>query len=133
MKPSAFAGGFDAEVLMFEQIYNEPGRVRLHLRGGFDGDASRAMWDGLCAVAAMEAGEVVIDLSNVTFLDGSGVGAIAFLFKRLAARGRRLTVAGVAGSRWRCCAIWAWPGRWAWRRRHVGRSCRCPGLPGRGD
>ncbi len=82
---------------MFERIHSENGLVRLHLRGGLDGEASRAMRDGLCALAEVDAREVVIDLSNVTHLDGSGVGAISFVFKRLAARGRRLTLAGVAG------------------------------------
>ncbi len=82
---------------MFERIHNEPGLVRLHLRGGLDGEASRAMREGFSALASVEAREVVIDLSNVTHLDGSGVGAISFLFKRLAARGRRLTLAGVGG------------------------------------
>lgn len=82
---------------MFERIHSEEGLVRLHLRGGLDGDASRAMRDGLAALAAVEAREVVIDFSNVTFIDGSGLGAISFLFKRLTARGRRLTVSGVSG------------------------------------
>lgn len=82
---------------MFERIHSEPGLVRLHLRGGMDGEGSRAIRDGLDALAVAEAQEVVIDLSNVTYLDGSGVGAISFLFKRLAARGRRLTLAGAAG------------------------------------
>ena len=82
---------------MFERIQSEPGRVLLHLRGGLDGDGSRALRDSLAALAAVEAREVAIDFSAVTFLDGSGVGAIAFLFKRLAARGRRLTLCGVGG------------------------------------
>ena len=82
---------------MFERIHSEPGLVRLHLRGGLDGEASRAMREGFGALACVEAREVVIDLSHVTHLDGSGVGALSFLFKRLAARGRRLTLAGVAG------------------------------------
>lgn len=82
---------------MFERIHSEEGLVRLHLRGGLDGDASRAMRDGLAALAAVEAREVVIDFSNVTFIDGSGLGAISILFKRLTARGRRLTVSGVSG------------------------------------
>jgi anti-anti-sigma factor len=82
---------------MFERIQSEPGRVRLHLRGGLDGESSRALRDGLCALTTVEAREVVIDLSNVTYLDGSGVGALSFLFKRLTARGRRLTISGVAG------------------------------------
>jgi len=82
---------------MFERIQSEPGLVRLHLRGGLDGEASRGMRDSLVALAAVEGKDVVIDLSHVTFIDGSGVGALAFLFKRLASRGRRLALAGVSG------------------------------------
>jgi len=69
----------------------------MHLRGGLDGEASRAMRDSLAALAEVAAREVVLDLSHVTFIDGSGLGAISFLFKRLSARGRRLTVVGVSG------------------------------------
>ena len=82
---------------MFERIQCEPGVVRLHLRGGMDSEASRTMRDSLVALAAVEARDVVIDLSHVTFIDGSGVGALSFLFKRLTARGRRLSLAGVSG------------------------------------
>jgi len=91
------AGPKELERLMFERIHSEPGRVRLHLRGGLDSEASRGMRDSLAALAAVEAREVVIDLSHVTFIDGSGIGALSFLFKRLAARGRRLSLAGVSG------------------------------------
>ena len=82
---------------MFERIHSEPGLVRLHLRGGLDSEASRTIHDSLAALAAVDAHEVVIDLSHVTFIDGSGLGALSFLFKRLTARGRRLRLAGVSG------------------------------------
>lgn len=82
---------------MFERIESQAGSVRMHLRGGLDGEASRAMWEGMAALAQVEAGEVVIDLSAVTFVDGSGMGAISYLFKRLAARGRKLRVEGAGG------------------------------------
>jgi anti-anti-sigma regulatory factor len=39
-------------------------------------------------------GDVVLDMAAVGFLDGCGVGAVAFLFKRLAAQGRTLKVVG---------------------------------------
>ena len=90
-------GAPQPEFLMFERIHSEPGMVRLHLRGGLDSEASRTIGDSLAALAAVEAREVVIDLSHVTFIDGSGLGALSFLFKRLTARGRRLRLAGVSG------------------------------------
>jgi anti-anti-sigma factor len=91
------AGVPQPEFLMFERIHSEPGLVRLHLRGGLDSEASTALRDSLAALATVQAREVVIDLSHVTFIDGSGLGALSFLFKRLSARGRRLTLAGVSG------------------------------------
>lgn len=45
-----------------------------------------------------EAGEdVVLDLGRVRFIDSSGIGAIVFLFKRLTARERKLSVTNVQG------------------------------------
>ena len=82
---------------MFERIQTQPGTVRMHLRGGLDGEESRSMWEGLMALAQVETREVVLDLSQVCFVDGSGLGAISFLFKRLSACGRRLSVVGASG------------------------------------
>jgi anti-sigma B factor antagonist len=41
--------------------------------------------------------DVVLDLSNVAFVDSSGVGALAFLHKRLVTKGHRLKVVGLRG------------------------------------
>ncbi len=40
---------------------------------------------------------VSLDLSQVSFLDSSGIGAIVFLYKRLKAQGRTLIIVGVQG------------------------------------
>jgi anti-anti-sigma factor len=40
---------------------------------------------------------VILDLSEVHFLDSSGIGAIVFLFKRLRVQGRTLEITGVQG------------------------------------
>ena len=40
---------------------------------------------------------VVLDVSDVTFIDSSGIGGMVFLYKRLATQGRRLMLAGLAG------------------------------------
>ncbi len=40
---------------------------------------------------------VALDLSQVTFLDSSGIGAIVFLFKRLRSKGSDLTIQCVSG------------------------------------
>lgn len=82
---------------MFERIHTESGRVLLHLRGALDAAGSNELRESLAGLAVIDAREVVIDFSAVAFMDGSGVGAISYLFKRLNARGRRLTLCGVSG------------------------------------
>ena len=49
------------------------------------------------AVLRDNAGDVVLDLSRVEYLDETGVGSIAYLFKRLLLEGRALLLAGVTG------------------------------------
>lgn len=41
--------------------------------------------------------DVVLDVSNVAFIDSSGVGGLVFLYKRLIAQGRRLEISGLSG------------------------------------
>jgi len=40
---------------------------------------------------------VTVDVTKVGFIDSSGIGALVFLFKRLAAVGRTLEIKGVQG------------------------------------
>ena len=40
---------------------------------------------------------VTLDLSNVNFMDSSGVGSIVFLYKRLTLKNRTLTLVGLNG------------------------------------
>ena len=41
--------------------------------------------------------DVVVDMARTEQLDGSGVGAMVFAFKRLSAKGLRLTIRNVSG------------------------------------
>jgi anti-anti-sigma factor len=78
-------------------IMGSPDDVRFELSGAFDAACVAVQRLAIEALAATTARRVVLDLSGVSSLDGSGVGAISFLFKRLVARGRKLVVTGVAG------------------------------------
>ncbi len=69
----------------------------LKLRGALDADGVRLLRDRFVALAETAAHDVVVDFTNVGFLDGAGVGAIAFLVRRLAARRMTLRIAGAAG------------------------------------
>ena len=58
------------------------------------GDFRAALWD-----AAREgAAAVVVDLSQVSFIDSSGLGALVELHNRLRRSGRRLAVVAPGGS-----------------------------------
>ncbi len=48
-------------------------------------------------VLATAVDDVVIDMARTETLDGSGVGAMVFAFKRLSANGKRLSVRNVSG------------------------------------
>lgn len=49
-----------------------------------------------CFEELADAGKaVVLDLSEVSFVDSSGIGAIVFLFKRLQARSLKVSVVGL--------------------------------------
>jgi anti-anti-sigma factor len=69
----------------------------LNLQGTLDGDAVTALRDKLAAIVRGQSASVTVDLSDVSFIDGAGVGALAFLFRRLTACGRKLQVIGVSG------------------------------------
>lgn len=44
-----------------------------------------------------ERPNVVMDMSDVLFLDSAGIGALVFLFKRLAEQGRHIHLVGLSG------------------------------------
>lgn len=56
---------------------------------------TRAIFESLVETVNQES--VSLDLSDVSFLDSSGIGAIVFLFKRLKAKGSELTLSGANG------------------------------------
>jgi len=58
------------------------------------GDLRAALSDA----ARVGAGAVVVDLTQVTFIDSSGLGALVELHRRLRRSGRRLAVVAPGGS-----------------------------------
>jgi anti-anti-sigma factor len=68
--------------------------LRLQVSGALDGDGALALRPLLEQVVTGTTGDLVLDMAEVGFMDGCGVGAVAFLFKRLAAQGRALKVVG---------------------------------------
>ncbi len=82
---------------MIERVQCEGGQVRLHLKGALDHVTSIELRDGFEALARSGSDDIVIDLSHVTFMDGCGLAALAFLYKRLHARGAQLAISGSTG------------------------------------
>lgn len=62
-----------------------------------DAEGSLKLRPVLESLTETSAQRVVLDLSKVEALDGSGIGAIAFLRKRLTAAGHSLELAGAHG------------------------------------
>ena len=87
-----------SEEMKLDLNHSPSGDLVIALRGEFDALGTASIRAGLEQVAG-SAGPalVVLDLSRVSFIDSSGVGAIVYLFKRLRALGRNLELTGVHG------------------------------------
>lgn len=74
-----------------------PDEIVISLSGRFDeaAVAERRLW--FEALAGDATKNVCLDLAEVTIIDSAAIGTIAFLFKRLAARQKRLCLAGPNG------------------------------------
>jgi anti-anti-sigma factor len=67
------------------------------LEGEFDALSAPVIRAEFERVVAEGDGDVIVDLSGVTFVDSSGAGAVVFLHKRLVGQQRALALVGVAG------------------------------------
>ncbi len=80
-----------------ECIDTPSGDLIVKLRGEMDAlgcTKIRPEWE---QIATTKNINVAIDLSQVSFLDSSGIGAIVFLYKRLKSQDRTLVIVGVQG------------------------------------
>jgi anti-sigma B factor antagonist len=72
------------------------GIAHLHLTGADALDMANAHEVKVACLQAVEAGlDVVVDLSEVDFVDSAGVGVLVSVFKRTRLRGRRAAFVGV--------------------------------------
>jgi len=75
----------------------ETGALRIACRGALEaGTIDRFVATAVQALRRDEA-TVIADLSDLLHLDGSGVGALSHLYRRLAQGGRGLVVVGLRG------------------------------------
>lgn len=72
------------------------GAAPVRLAGALDAEGVRGLREMFVTLAASGARDVVLDFSDVLFLDGAGMGLLALLFRRLSAQGGTLRVIGAA-------------------------------------
>jgi anti-sigma B factor antagonist len=77
--------------LSFDVTADGPSRVVIAVSGEVDPLTARQLADCLCAHADCD---VTVDLSNVRFLDSSGLAALVHAYKVLRNAGRRLRTTG---------------------------------------
>ena len=69
----------------------------VELEGDFDAAAVSMHKEKFENYTDCNAKGIVVDMSNVSFLDSSGIGAMVFLFKRLRSDNRDLKIIGLSG------------------------------------
>ncbi len=67
------------------------------LSDDFDAQAVAEIRPALESICTNSPLDVIVDLSGVTFMDSSGIGALVFLYKRLRSKGRSLVLVGTTG------------------------------------
>lgn len=76
--------------------HTKPGATLLALTGALDGECALAQRERFTALA-VAGRDVVLDMTDVSSIDGAGIGALAYLFRRLTAEGANLRIRGVSG------------------------------------
>lgn len=67
------------------------------LRGRFDAAAVVQTRSRLERLLTDNGGDIYVDLSDVTFIDSSGLGILVFLFKRLTVKEQKILLIGPSG------------------------------------
>lgn len=80
---------------MLNATYQLNNDLIIQLSDNFDAETVISMKDELETFSHANR-DIIFDLSLVRFIDSSGIGAIVFLYKRLATRGFTVSVAGLA-------------------------------------
>ncbi|PCS22866.1 STAS domain-containing protein [Candidatus Enterovibrio escicola] len=84
--------------MQIEHIQQPDNTLMLVIHGDMDAHGCSEIQPELDAVVNEEhITDVTLNLSNVNFLDSSGIGAIVFLFKRLKAKDYTLSLVQVHG------------------------------------
>jgi len=79
-----------------EQLVND-NNLMITLSGEMDAQGCTEIRPRLEEIMLQKEPHIVIDVSAVSFIDSSGIGAIVFLFKRLKEQNRSMEIIGVQG------------------------------------
>lgn len=71
--------------------------LMIELSGEMDALGCSKIRPNLEQITEQTQPHIVIDISSVSFIDSSGIGAIVFLFKRLKEQNRSMEIIGVQG------------------------------------
>lgn len=82
--------------MTFTTERNTDGHV-IHIKGALDAASAADARVTFEAVLDAGGGRVDLDMTEATFIDSSGVGAIVFIYKRLVLQGRAMTLLGLNG------------------------------------
>ncbi|WP_284204416.1 STAS domain-containing protein [Psychromonas marina] len=80
-----------------EQFETDNNNLMITLSGEMDALGCSKIRPNLEQISAQKQAHIVIDISRVSFIDSSGIGAIVFLFKRLKEQQRTMKITGVQG------------------------------------
>jgi anti-sigma B factor antagonist len=74
---------------------DDGGRTILRIQGALDAVTAPELRPALDQLVAERRMQIVIDLSELSLIDSSGVGAIVSLFKRVRAAGGTVSIVGI--------------------------------------
>lgn len=80
-----------------EQVNSTNKNLLILLTGEMDANGCSEIRPDLEAITQQLQSHIVLDLSGISFIDSSGIGAIVFLFKRLKEQQRSMGIIGVQG------------------------------------
>ena len=80
-----------------EQLDGTDDTLMIKLSGEMDAHGCSEIRPELEKITEQKQPHIVIDVSMVSFIDSSGIGAIVFLFKRLKEQKRTMELIGVQG------------------------------------
>ena len=80
-----------------KQVNTSNNKLLILLTGEMDANGCSKIRPDLEAITEQHQPHIVLDISGISFIDSSGIGAIVFLFKRLKEQQRSMGIIGVQG------------------------------------